>query len=158
MGLPRQVNETIKLSLLLALLVIVNLGLKPPPRALADATYKKSRWSTKLKKGVLWAQGAGRGSWGDRWSRIAEKVQSYQEAGTAKGPMLIYKLKGKKEWHTVQLHGASGERHGERTFSKPVVLVRAGDRGVLIKVGKKSCYDLTWSSLRPILCDTSRYR
>ena len=38
----------------------------------------------------------------------------------------------------------------------PVTLLRSGRYGALIKVGDKSCYDLFWSYLRPVHCDTSR--
>jgi hypothetical protein len=155
--MPRIHERTNTFSWVLAGLVLFALTLQPP-RIQADVSYKKSRWATRLSKGVLWIRGAGYGTWGKRWTRIADHVESFQEAATTKGPVLIYKLKGKREWRTIQLHPSSGAGNNQRTFAMPVTLLRSGRFGVLIKVGDKSCYDLSWSYLRPIHCNTARYK
>lgn len=141
----------------IVLISIITVGFMSSVESSADSSFKRSRWASQLQGGVLKVQGPGYGSWGKSWVVVASGVKKgYREVGTSKGPVLVYS-KGPRSWHVVQLRFNTGARMNPRNFSQPVAIIRGGRYGVLIRVGK-SCYDYSWKQLRPLNCNTRRFK
>lgn len=118
--------------------------------AAADSKYGSAKWPSRIVKGSLQVRGSGYGTWGDRWHTIDTDVLAYKEAGTSKGPVIVY-VKKNKQWRVVQLHFATGRKMNVRRFTSPISIIRAGRYGVLLRVGSR-CYDHSWGKLRRTGC------
>mgnify|MGYP001113221385 CR=1 FL=1 len=71
------------------------------------------------------------------------------------GPVVIYQQG--KAWRGAMLRFNTGAVYNRRSFAKAPTIIRAGRYGVLLRVGA-SCYDYSWNQLRPIDCNSRRYK
>ena len=117
--------------------------------AIADSSYKNSRWASSLENGTLKIQGPGYGKWGKNWITLNSGVSNYSEIGTSQGPVIIYQ-KG-NSWYGVILRFDTGFKQNPRSWGQPTSIVRGGRYGAIIKSGQK-CFDYSWNQLKPVPC------
>ncbi len=141
-------NDMKKMLAVLTLMLTL-MFLAAVPAALADSRHGNSAWPSRLVNGTLSVRGPGYGPWGANWITVDSGVKSYQEAGTSKGPVIIYN-KG-NAWTVVQLQFNTGQKGRAQTLSQPISLVRAGEYGAIVKSGN-ACYDYSWDQFKAAPC------
>jgi hypothetical protein len=116
---------------------------------LGGSSYEGLVWETELKDGALRARGAGIGSWAKNWLEVDKGVQSYTEAGTSKGPVLLYVKDGK--WRAAHLHYVNGANLNPRVFDTKASLVKAEANWAVLRVDGK-CYRYNWMRFEETAC------